>query len=207
MRLLTLRDISGLATRPQGAHPPPALRQRKGTGPTTAARCALGAVRPDPSVPPPGPRCAPRPLRATAGTLRGARRNPSEAKGACAGGGRPGVKFTGEGGARACLTVSACPTVGSLRLVPSRPVRRRAMAGGLESVESCLEQHIPPEDLAEVKRILYGGEARCAARTGWPPPAVCLPPPSPSGSAGMPSPGVEGEGAGLRPGEQDTGLG
>ncbi|NXX07430.1 BUP1 ureidopropionase, partial [Larus smithsonianus] len=34
------------------------------------------------------------------------------------------------------------------------------MAGGLESVESCLEQHIPPEDLAEVKRILYGGEAR-----------------------------------------------
>ncbi|GAB0196866.1 beta-ureidopropionase [Grus japonensis] len=34
------------------------------------------------------------------------------------------------------------------------------MAGGLESLESCLEQHIPPEDLAEVKRILYGGEAR-----------------------------------------------
>ncbi|XP_074966634.1 beta-ureidopropionase isoform X3 [Phalacrocorax aristotelis] len=34
------------------------------------------------------------------------------------------------------------------------------MAGGLESLELCLEQHIPPQDLAEVKRILYGGEAR-----------------------------------------------
>ncbi|RMC06004.1 hypothetical protein DUI87_17549 [Hirundo rustica rustica] len=34
------------------------------------------------------------------------------------------------------------------------------MAGALESLESCLEQHIPPEELAEVKRILYGGEAR-----------------------------------------------
>ncbi|NXA78251.1 BUP1 ureidopropionase, partial [Thryothorus ludovicianus] len=34
------------------------------------------------------------------------------------------------------------------------------MAGGLESLESCLERHIPPAELAEVKRILYGGEAR-----------------------------------------------
>ncbi|XP_057267272.1 beta-ureidopropionase isoform X2 [Pezoporus wallicus] len=34
------------------------------------------------------------------------------------------------------------------------------MAGILESVESCLERHLPPEELSEVKRILYGGEAR-----------------------------------------------
>ncbi|KFO57904.1 Beta-ureidopropionase [Corvus brachyrhynchos] len=34
------------------------------------------------------------------------------------------------------------------------------MAGALESLESCLERHIPPGELAEVKRILYGGEAR-----------------------------------------------
>lgn len=81
------------------------------------------------------------------------------------GGGGGGAKLAG---ARGCLTVSACPTV--LRPSP-RPVPRCAMAGTLESVESCLEQHIPPEDLAEVKRILYGGEARWAARTGSPPSA------------------------------------
>nr|XP_002199912.3 beta-ureidopropionase [Taeniopygia guttata] len=34
------------------------------------------------------------------------------------------------------------------------------MAAALESLESCLERHIPPGELAEVKRILYGGEAR-----------------------------------------------
>ncbi|XP_054248913.1 beta-ureidopropionase [Indicator indicator] len=34
------------------------------------------------------------------------------------------------------------------------------MAAALESLESCLERHIPPEELAEVKRILYGGDAR-----------------------------------------------
>ncbi|XP_027552702.1 beta-ureidopropionase isoform X1 [Neopelma chrysocephalum] len=34
------------------------------------------------------------------------------------------------------------------------------MAESLESLESCLEQHIPPGELAEVKRILYGRGAR-----------------------------------------------
>ncbi|OXB64664.1 hypothetical protein ASZ78_008740 [Callipepla squamata] len=34
------------------------------------------------------------------------------------------------------------------------------MAGELQSLELCLERHIPPQDLAEVKRILYGGETR-----------------------------------------------
>ncbi|POI35273.1 hypothetical protein CIB84_000975 [Bambusicola thoracicus] len=34
------------------------------------------------------------------------------------------------------------------------------MAGELESLESCLERYIPPQDLTEVKRILYGGETR-----------------------------------------------
>ncbi|XP_027517505.1 beta-ureidopropionase isoform X1 [Corapipo altera] len=34
------------------------------------------------------------------------------------------------------------------------------MAESLESLESCLERHIPPGELAEVKRILYGREAR-----------------------------------------------
>uniref|UniRef100_A0A8C3LC67 Beta-ureidopropionase n=1 Tax=Chrysolophus pictus TaxID=9089 RepID=A0A8C3LC67_CHRPC len=34
------------------------------------------------------------------------------------------------------------------------------MEGELESLESCLERHIPPQDLVEVKRILYGGETR-----------------------------------------------
>lgn len=42
----------------------------------------------------------------------------------------------------------------------------QAMEGELESLESCLERHIPPQDLAEVKRILYGGETRCAAGDG-----------------------------------------
>uniref|UniRef100_A0A803YFW3 CN hydrolase domain-containing protein n=1 Tax=Meleagris gallopavo TaxID=9103 RepID=A0A803YFW3_MELGA len=36
----------------------------------------------------------------------------------------------------------------------------QAMEGELESLELCLERHIPPHDLAEVKRILYGGETR-----------------------------------------------
>uniref|UniRef100_A0A493T243 Beta-ureidopropionase 1 n=1 Tax=Anas platyrhynchos platyrhynchos TaxID=8840 RepID=A0A493T243_ANAPP len=34
------------------------------------------------------------------------------------------------------------------------------MAGELPSVEACLERYIPASDLADVKRILYGGEAR-----------------------------------------------
>lgn len=42
----------------------------------------------------------------------------------------------------------------------------QAMAGELESLELCLERYIPPQDLAEVKRILYGGETRCAAGDG-----------------------------------------
>lgn len=88
------------------------------------------------------------------------------------------------------------------------------MADGLESLESCLERHVPPEDLAEVKRILYGGEARCAARGGSPPAprAGCRLPPCPIsllrlGLRGDSQPGSEGEGAGLRAGVQDMGLG
>lgn len=38
------------------------------------------------------------------------------------------------------------------------------MAGaGFESLERCLEKHLPPADLQEVKRILYGKETRCGA--------------------------------------------
>ncbi|XP_023964446.1 beta-ureidopropionase isoform X1 [Chrysemys picta bellii] len=34
------------------------------------------------------------------------------------------------------------------------------MAGGLDSLEKCLERHLPPEELGEVKRILYGNLSR-----------------------------------------------
>jgi hypothetical protein len=34
------------------------------------------------------------------------------------------------------------------------------MSGELSSVESVLEKHLPEEELAEVKRILYGKQAR-----------------------------------------------
>lgn len=71
--------------------------------------------------------------------------------------------------AQAWPTVSACPALGAPRF---------AMAGILESVESCLERHIPPEELAEVKRILYGGEARCAASLPAPPPRAVWPGPA-----------------------------
>lgn len=37
-----------------------------------------------------------------------------------------------------------------------------------ESLEQCLEKHLPPADLREVKRILYGKETRSGAqRLGW----------------------------------------
>lgn len=48
---------------------------------------------------------------------------------------------------------SRCPTAPGV-------ASRRAMEGELPSVEACLERHIPAAELAEVKRILYGGEAR-----------------------------------------------
>lgn len=67
-----------------------------------------------------------------------------------------------------------------------------AMAGALESLESCLERHIPPGELAEVKRILYGGEARCATRTGSPPALRVSVPPLP-GLRGDAQPGSEGK--------------
>ena len=36
------------------------------------------------------------------------------------------------------------------------------MAGsGFESLERCLEKHLPPAELQEVKRVLYGKETRC----------------------------------------------
>ena len=36
------------------------------------------------------------------------------------------------------------------------------MAGsGFESLERCLEKHLPLAELQEVKRILYGKETRC----------------------------------------------
>lgn len=34
------------------------------------------------------------------------------------------------------------------------------MAEGFESLDKCLEKHIPAEELKEVKRILYGNPAR-----------------------------------------------
>lgn len=33
-----------------------------------------------------------------------------------------------------------------------------------ESLEQCLEKHLPPADLREVKRILYGKETRSGAQ-------------------------------------------
>lgn len=44
------------------------------------------------------------------------------------------------------------------------------MAGSeWESLEQCLEKHLPPADLREVKRILYGKETRSGAQRigGW----------------------------------------
>lgn len=37
------------------------------------------------------------------------------------------------------------------------------------SLEQCLEKHLPPADLREVKRILYGKETRWGAQRlgGW----------------------------------------
>lgn len=46
------------------------------------------------------------------------------------------------------------------------PVRREnlqplAMAGPeWQSLEQCLEKHLPPDDLGEVKRVLYGKQTR-----------------------------------------------
>lgn len=34
------------------------------------------------------------------------------------------------------------------------------MAGEFESVEKSLEKHLPPKELAEVRRILYGKELK-----------------------------------------------
>lgn len=40
------------------------------------------------------------------------------------------------------------------------------MAGAeWESLEQCLEKHLQPSDLREVKRILYGKETRSAAQS------------------------------------------
>lgn len=81
------------------------------------------------------------------------------------------------------------------------------MAAELESLEQCLERHIPPGELAEVKRILYGGEPRCATRTGSPlalrvsvRSSSCRPP------RGCPAP-VWGEDGSVRAGVRGTGLG
>lgn len=42
------------------------------------------------------------------------------------------------------------------------------MAGsGFESLERCLEKHLPLGDLQEVKRLLYGKETRCV-EPDWP---------------------------------------
>ncbi len=37
------------------------------------------------------------------------------------------------------------------------------MAGKFESVEKCLEKHVPEDELKEVKRILYGKPCRYKA--------------------------------------------
>lgn len=106
----------------------------------------------------------------------------------------PGPRAARAGPARAREGSGACPT-GPPGAESSRsPEGLRApsvMAGALESLESCLERHIPPEELAEVKRILYGGEARCASRTGSPP-APCGSLSLCPGPAAMPIPGVRG---------------
>lgn len=42
------------------------------------------------------------------------------------------------------------------------------MAGsGFESLEQCLEKHLPLAELQEVKRLLYGKETRCV-EPNWP---------------------------------------
>lgn len=39
-------------------------------------------------------------------------------------------------------------------------LQRGKMAGEFESVEKSLEKHLPPKELAEVRRILYGKELK-----------------------------------------------
>lgn len=46
------------------------------------------------------------------------------------------------------------------------------MAAGLDSLEECLERHLPPAELAEAKRILYGEAVRCAGTTN--PSRLCV---------------------------------
>lgn len=48
-------------------------------------------------------------------------------------------------------------------LVLLRPEER--MAQGLESLERCLPQYLPADELREVKRILYGANVRFVGRT------------------------------------------
>lgn len=40
------------------------------------------------------------------------------------------------------------------------PIYGGKMAGEFESVEKSLEKHLPPKELAEVRRILYGKELK-----------------------------------------------
>lgn len=59
------------------------------------------------------------------------------------------------------------------RLGPGRRYLRTPNMAGSEwkSLEECLEKHLPPADLREVKRILYGKETRSGAHRlggrGW----------------------------------------
>lgn len=59
----------------------------------------------------------------------------------------------------------------------SQSGRGGTMSGEFVSLESCLEKHIPPQELEEVKRVLYGKPVRYAAlerceflytSTSWP---------------------------------------
>lgn len=54
-------------------------------------------------------------------------------------------------------------------LAPCPHLQAPAMAGPeWESLEHSLEKHLPPADLREVKRVLYGKETRSGAqRFGW----------------------------------------
>lgn len=66
-----------------------------------------------------------------------------------------------------CLLLSLLPfRIKGRQFGPGlRPLRTPAMAGPeWESLEQCLEKHLQPADLREVKRILYGKETRSGAQ-------------------------------------------
>ena len=50
--------------------------------------------------------------------------------------------------------------LGTFHLTADGEVKSKVMASEFESVEKSLEKRLPPSELAEVRRILYGKELR-----------------------------------------------